>query len=164
MASNQNGMYQPPWAQPLSSTQTQPQTAVSPQYMQPTQPAYQQNGYFGPNNWQMPVPPQMQRPAIPGRVVNAPEEIMPNEVSMDGTPCFFPMSDGNSVYVKAWGADGTISTKRYVLETVSAQPTSDPMKDVVDRLERIEKKLSNGMNRNRNRQNSAQYKKEDKNV
>ena len=42
-------------------------------------------------------------------MIQAPTDIMPGDIPMNGTPCFFPMQDGSAIYMKAWSADGTIN-------------------------------------------------------
>ena len=53
---------------------------------------------------------------------------------MNGTPCFFPMSDGSAVLMKVWNPDGTIGTVRFLPEAAAPkEPTQ---------LDRIESMLS----------------------
>ena len=47
---------------------------------------------------------------INGRIVQAVENINPNEVPMDGSVAFFPKQDLTEIYAKSWNADGTIRT------------------------------------------------------
>lgn len=75
-----------------------------------------------------------QHPSIPGRVVQSPNDIMPGDVPMNGTPCFFPMGDGSAVLMKVWNPDGTIGTIRFLPEEAAPkEPTQ---------LDRIESMLS----------------------
>lgn len=53
------------------------------------------------------------RPAIFGRIVGNESEIVPNEVAMDGTVSYFPMSDGSCIFAKKWRTDGTIQTLKF---------------------------------------------------
>ena len=70
-----------------------------------------------------------------GKMIQAPTDIMPGDIPMNGTPCFFPMQDGSAIYMKAWSADGTINTMRFLPENPAAkEPTQ---------LDRIENMLSN---------------------
>ena len=39
-----------------------------------------------------------------------PENIVANDVPMDGSVAIFPMQDMSSIFVKSWGADGKIAT------------------------------------------------------
>ena len=86
------------------------------------------------------------RATIPGRLIGALEEVVPNEVPMDGSVGLFPMRDFSAIYMKAWNSDGTIKTITYVPKTEEQIPviTND---QIMDRLDRIEKLLDN-----RNRQ------------
>ena len=90
--------------------------------------------------------PIINRATIPGRLISALEEVVPNEVPMDGSVGVFPMKDFSTIYLKAWNSDGTIKTLTYVPKTEEQIPviTND---QIMDRLEKIEKLLDN-----RNRQ------------
>lgn len=70
-----------------------------------------------------------------GKMIQAPTDIMPGDIPMNGTPCFFPMQDGSAIYMKAWSADGTINTMRFLPENPA---TKEPTQ-----LDRIENMLSN---------------------
>ena len=69
-----------------------------------------------------------------GKMIQAPTDIMPGDIPMNGTPCFFPMQDGSAIYMKAWSADGTINTMRFLPENPA---TKEPTQ-----LDRIENMLS----------------------
>lgn len=104
--------------------------------------------------------PQMQpqnQGAIFGRLVNDESEIMPNEVPMDGSISIFPKSDGSEVIIKSWTQNGTISTMRYVpvIEGDMSNQENNPFSDIIDRLDRIEKRLNTRKNNNH-----TSYKKE----
>lgn len=76
---------------------------------------------------------QMQSNVL-GKMIQAPTDIMPGDIPMNGTPCFFPMQDGSAIYMKAWSADGTINTMRFIPENPAIkEPTQ---------LDRIENMLS----------------------
>lgn len=80
---------------------------------------------------------QMQQ-RVPGKMIQSPNDIMPGDVPMNGTPCFFPMADGSAVFAKAWNADGTITTMRFVPEQpIAKEPTQ---------LDRIEEMLTRWIN------------------
>lgn len=49
-----------------------------------------------------------------GRVVTSPDDIMPNEVPMDGTPSFFPKDDFSCIYGRKWMPDGRIVPVTFV--------------------------------------------------
>lgn len=98
--------------------------------------------------YQMPiqqVQPQMQVPSIPtatlsGRIVKSIEEIVPNEVPMNGSVAVFPCSDFSSIYVKGWNPDGTISTIQYTpvkTEQQDEQP-SITLNDIMEQLTNIQ--------------------------
>lgn len=55
--------------------------------------------------------PSPQQPALlSGRVVDAAESIMANDVPMDGSFSIFPKRDMTEVYVKYWTGEGKIAT------------------------------------------------------
>lgn len=64
------------------------------------------------------------RPTIPGRKVNGIEDIMPNEIPMDGTVSLFPKADFSCIFAKQWNSDGTISTVTFVPHSPNAQPSN----------------------------------------
>lgn len=100
------------------------------QFGQYGQQAYmpQQRPQFQPQ--QFPPAP----PSLAGKVVMAPGDIMPGDIPMNGTPCWFPMQDGSAVYAKMWRPDGSISTIKFVPEAMTpSEPTQ---------MDRIEGKLS----------------------
>lgn len=104
-----------------------------------------QQNQFIPPNYQQPQPPSVQRIAIgiPGRVVKNPNEIRPNDVPMDGSPSYFPTDDGNYIFAKCWNSDGTIRTVRYGrIDEAIQESEADISKAILDRLDRIEKALS----------------------
>lgn len=119
-------------------------------------------GYTGFNNFQRPVMPT----AIPGRLVANADEIMPQEVPMDGSVSLFPQNDYSCIYAKTWTKEGTIATVKFIPE----QPQNgEPQKSPLEmRLDSIEQKLDamtrQMFNRPRNyqkRNNSNPKKKEE---
>lgn len=140
---NQYGQITPWWVQ-----QNQQRAAMTAQQTQT------------PMNWQQPQPgwsqPQMQnqqqfgRPvpsSIPGRIIQNPMEITPEEVPMNGTVSLFPSTDYSYIIAKQWNQNGTIDTLRFVPEPqVVNQETAtelDPFKkEVIDRLDKLENLLS----------------------
>ena len=72
---------------------------------------------------------------FPGKLISNVNEITPNEIRMDGTVSLFPTKDYSQIYAKAWNSNGHIDTVKYVPE--SSMP--DVNKDIIKRLERIEK-------------------------
>lgn len=127
-------------------------------------PGYPQNPYmmstpqgaYGYTQGYQPIYPAQQmvqnqaRQAPPtilsGRFVQKLEDITPNDVTMDGSMSYFPVSDGSCIYVKFWKQDGTIGTIRFVPETVDAPAKTDSFTDALmsiqERLDKIEKMLS----------------------
>lgn len=93
--------------------------------------------------------PQQQIPtpvvqSIPGHIVNGMNDIVPNDVPMDGSCSFFPVSDGSAIYVKAWNSNGTIQTVKYVPETIPDQvvdTSTTTLDEVMKKLNSIEAKL-----------------------
>lgn len=51
---------------------------------------------------------------LPGRIVESIQDIVPNEVPMNGQVGLFPQRDYSCIYAKAWNAQGTIDTVVYV--------------------------------------------------
>lgn len=51
---------------------------------------------------------------LPGKVVGSHEEIMANDVPMNGNIAYFPTRDMNTIYAKSWNANGQIVTATYV--------------------------------------------------
>lgn len=92
-------------------------------------------GYAGFNNFQRPVISA----SIPGHLVTNENEIMPQEVPMDGSVSLFPQNDYSCIYAKTWTKEGTIATLKFVPE----QPQNEePQKSPLEmRLESIEQKL-----------------------
>lgn len=112
-------------------------------------PPMYQNGYQQNQNQQA---PQIQPQNPPdsrgfyGKVISRPEDFAPNDVFMDGSKGYFPMSDGSCIYVKYWKPDGTIGTDRYIPENVAGQekpnPFAEALKAIDERLSKIEKTLT----------------------
>lgn len=71
-------------------------------------------------------PPQPQQiSVIPGRAINNPDEVTPNEVPNDGRFGIFPMADQSAIYLKGWTSDGRIQTIKYV-QAVETEITTQP--------------------------------------
>ena len=92
-------------------------------------------GYAGFNNFQRPPMASM----MPGRIVASADEIVPQEVPMDGSVSLFPQNDYSCIYAKTWTKEGTIATLKFVPE----QPQNEePKKSPLEmRLDSIEQKL-----------------------
>lgn len=82
-----------------------------------------------------------QAPMIAGRIVKSVDEVLPNEVPMNGSVAVFPTSDMSSIFVKGWNQDGTISTVRFapvVADDVIEQNDSVTLDDIMDQLTNIQ--------------------------
>lgn len=86
---------------------------------------------------------QPQAQSLSGRIVKSVEEIVPNEVPMNGSIAVFPTSDMNAIFVKGWNQDGTISTVKY--EPVSSEKVEDEasvtLADIMNQLTDIQDML-----------------------
>lgn len=111
---------------------------MNPQYFQP----------YGQPNFQQPFMPTIPTNSpvttplstLNGRIVKSVEEIVPNEVPMNGSVGIFPMADMSSIFVKGWNQDGTISTaifKPVTTEEVEEKP-SVTLFDIMDQLSDIQ--------------------------
>lgn len=61
--------------------------------------------------------PQFSCSVLPGRIVNNPDEIRPNEVPNDGSIAVFPLNDGSTVYLKFFTGEGRINTVKFTVES-----------------------------------------------
>lgn len=89
--------------------------------------------------------PMLQRPVIPGRVVNDPSNITPQEVPMDGSVSLFPQTDYSKIYAKAWDSNGNLQTMIFVPEiptTVQPDQNSSIINELMKKIEYIEKQVS----------------------
>lgn len=103
-------------------------------------------GYGNPQQVQPQQPQQMQTPGMFGRMITKPEDITPADVPTTGIPAYFPIQDGSAIYMKQWNSNGKIDTTRYVQEVVEEKPKEEPtapiLAEILDRLSKIEKTLS----------------------
>lgn len=89
------------------------------------------------------------RPAIPGRFVNSPSDISPNEIPTDGSLCLFPKSDYTCIYARQWGQNGIIEAtfvpenRELPQQTIVQQTAPIDFSEVNERLDKIEKMLRN---------------------
>lgn len=122
-----------------------------PGTMYPSYPAPYQgspNGYtpFQPMTAQQQTQPQPQALQISGRMVNSADDILPNEVQMDGRNYYFPSFDGSCIYVKTWNKNGKLDMVKYVLDTVEQTPKESQLElmlnSINERLSKIEKTLT----------------------
>ena len=106
------------------------------------------NGYtpFQPTTAQQQIQPQPQIVQISGRMVNSADDILPNEVQMDGRNYYFPSFDGSCIYVKTWNKNGKLDMVKYVLDTVEQTPKESQLElmlnSINERLSKIEKTLT----------------------
>lgn len=105
--------------------------------------------YFNQRQWQQPQSQYFSQRfmSIPGRTINDPGEVTPQEVPMDGSVSLFPKNDYSCIYAKTWNKDGTITTIRFIPEPINAEPAKrdsydDILTKIDSRLSSIEKKLS----------------------
>lgn len=139
---------------------------VNPYYGQVNQP-YQ---YGQTNNYQNTLP---QQPAsIRGRVVNSDQDIMPNEVPMDGNLILFPLSDYSCIYAKQWDRNGNgIITVKYVPEIVKEEEKveevipNEALASINERLDEIQSMLKYRQNHRKqnykNNQNGSNFHKKE---
>lgn len=98
-------------------------------------------------------PPQTQHLlAIPGRVINNPDEVKPNEIPNDGSFGVFPMADQSAIYLKCWGSEGLIKTIKYV-QAVEVDPILQPpnMTDLSEEIAQIKAALTDIQSQLRNK-------------
>lgn len=117
-------------------------------------PQGSQNGFLPqPPYSTVPMTPATQpiRPrTIPGRMIYSPDEIMPQEVPMDGSVSLFPMHDWSCVYGKWWTSNGQIQTVKFVMEKPKkeVEVASVNLEDINARLDKIERILYKNKQRN----------------
>lgn len=73
-------------------------------------------------------------PVIYGRPVNAIEDVMPNEVPMDGNISVFPKTDWTVIYAKVWTSDGTLRTFKFIPEETIPTRSNDANTQPLDAL------------------------------
>lgn len=94
---------------------------------------------------------QTARPrTIPGRMIYSPDEIVPQEVPMDGSVSLFPMHDWSCVYGKWWTSNGQIQTVKFVLEQPKKEidESAASLSDISARLEKVERYLFKNKHKN----------------
>lgn len=95
-----------------------------------------------------PINTIQQTPLVPtglsGKTVNSPQEILPQDVPMNGFTSYFPKADGSEIYAKCWNSNGTIDTRTYILKPLEESAPTEPdiMSQILSRLEAIERKVS----------------------
>lgn len=94
---------------------------------------------------------QAARPrTIPGRMIYSPDEIMPQEVPMDGSVSLFPIHDLSCVYGKWRTSNGQIHTVKFVLEQPKKQidESAVSLSDISERLNKVERYLFKSKHKN----------------
>ena len=94
---------------------------------------------------------QAARPrTIPGRMIYSPDEIMPQEVPMDGSVSLFPIHDWSCVHGKWWTSNGQIQTVKFVLEQPKKQidESAVSLSDISERLNKVERYLFKSKHKN----------------
>lgn len=101
------------------------------------------NQPFGNSSYPMPSTPNTNQPAsLSGRIITQNENIIPQEVSMDGTPSFFPAQDGSAIYVKQWAPDGSrIMTTKFVPENIPESTNKSTEQIIMENLVEIKKDI-----------------------
>lgn len=105
-----------------------------------------QNTYFQQQQpvYQRPSPQQSYNQfALNGRVIQTINEVVPNDVKMDGSVSFFPVMNGSEIYAMRWSQDGSrIEHVRYVPENVPADQNAKSSEQMIplilERLEALE--------------------------
>lgn len=113
-----------------------------------TQPIYnQQFGMqYGVPAQQTYYQPQYQpKPIMNGRIVQNINEVVPDDVKMDGSCSFFPVQDGSAIFAMRWSQDGSrIEQVRYVPEQASSLPESKSFEQqIMERLDSLEEMIRN---------------------
>lgn len=118
---------------------------MQPQYM------YGQPNYQG-QDWQrmnQTINPYMRgfpqsnlQNGLPGKYIQNLNDIVVSEVPQDGSVAFFPTSDFQKIYAKAWTAEGKIQTEEYILQKPQQEKQPGVQEDILQRLTRIEDLLS----------------------
>lgn len=91
---------------------------------------------------------------LSGKVIRDISEVTPQDVPMNGQVSIFPTADGSSIYLKTWDGNGRIQTVRYIPEQQTpSEPVVDPLDDIRQQLDRIEKQLNYRSNKNNQRNN-----------
>lgn len=83
---------------------------IYPNYYQPNYNPYQQSNYMPQNAYNVPQP---SIPSITGRTVTDFNEIVANDVPMDGRSAVFLKQDLSEIQIRSWGADGKIQMRSY---------------------------------------------------
>lgn len=99
---------------------------------------------------------------ILGRMIKSEEDVVANEVPMDGNYATFIQEDLDTIFLKKWGRNGLIDTKTYKLipengSAIVQNASPDIYNEIMSRLDNIEKCLK------RRPQNKKPYNKNNQN-
>lgn len=86
---------------------------------------------------------------LPGRMIQAENEVMAYEVPNDGSIAAFIQKDLQTVYLKTVCGDGLIHTNEYKLVSVENNPTEEkpnPFDLIMERLDKLEESLKTSQN------------------
>ena len=88
-------------------------------------------------------------------MIYSPDEIMPQEVPMDGSVSLFPMHDWSCVYGKWWTSNGQIQTVKFILEQPKKQidESAVSLTNISERLNKVERYLFKNKHKQRPNQN-----------
>ena len=115
-------------------------------FLQPQPTMYPQSYPTVPNVGAVQARPR----TIPGRMIYSPDEIVPQEVPMDGSVSLFPMNDWSCVYGKWWTSNGQIQTVKFVMEQPKKEidESAASLSDISARLEKVERYLFKNKHKN----------------
>lgn len=90
--------------------------------------------------------PQKQN-QLNGRVIQNVNDILPNEVPMDGSVSVFPLSDWSAIITKSWDVNGNLKPMIYIpyqeptstTTQVSPQPEDNKLDILIERIDKLEK-------------------------
>ena len=133
-----------PMCQGGMAYQNQPRTygyqkPIYQPYTNQYQPMQYQNPYSSQAMLPPPAPPEPLSNQIPATLINAIEEMKPNEVPSDGSPALSLARDKSCIYLRELTQNGTIATYKYVYADEN-QTTSEPSQ-VNDILEPVMRRL-----------------------
>ena len=92
-------------------------------------------------------PVMQQTTGLAGRFVQSAEQVVANDVPMDGSVAVFPKQDMSEIYAKQWNSDGTIQTVVYRPVTTEQPKVADPSQDkssydaILGRLDELSGKI-----------------------
>lgn len=106
------------------------------------------NNMYGQQPYQMQQqyqPTQIQQTGLPGKIVESLDMAKNTEIPI-GSTAIFPQADMNKIFVKSWGADGSIKIVTYSPEKEKEQPSIDAtitssLNDIYESITNLEKKI-----------------------